>query len=141
MPQEEVRGYAALYDRIDEVSRSFDEIWTSIVRARLYSVFDPDPSHFSPSEVAEEIALTKQVLAKQFASAGALVELNRADPGFTPALTKSELNHVMRVLDTEEDPRLARAIATTNLRLPADEQLPIPRVAPESPVPVSGKGP
>ncbi len=105
MPQEEVRGYAALYDRIDEVSRSFDEIWTSIVRARLYSVFDPDPSHFSPSEVAEEIALTKQVLAKQFASAGALVELNRADPGFTPALTKSELNHVMRVLDTEEDPR------------------------------------
>jgi len=141
MPQEDVRRYAALYDRIDEVSRSFDKIWAAIVQARLYSVFDPDPSHLSPAEVVEEIALTKQVLATHFASAGALVELNYADPGFTPALTKPELNHIMHVLDTEEDPRLARAIGITNRRLPADAQLPIPQMTPEPAAPASGKGP
>jgi hypothetical protein len=141
MPQEEVRRYDALYDRIDEVGGSFDQIWAAIVRARLYSVFDPDPSHLSPSEVADEIALTEEVLIKSFASAGALVELNRADPEFAPALTKPELNHVMHVLDTEEDPRLAAAIAATNRRLPADAQLPIPQGAPRVPAPVAGKSP
>jgi hypothetical protein len=141
MPQEEVRRYAALYDRVDQVSSSFDQIWAAIVRARLYSVFDPDPTHLSPSEIGEEIAQTKDVLVRSFASAGALVELNRADPGFAPALTKAELNHVMHVLDTEEDPRLAQAIAVTNQRLPADAQLPIPQATPGPAVPVSGKGP
>lgn len=141
MPQEEVRRCAALYDRIDEVGRSFDQIWAAIVRARLYSVFDPDPTHLSPSKISEELAQTKEVLVESFASAGALVELNHADPGFAPALTKPELNHAMHVLDTEEDPKLARAIAATNQRLPADAQLPIPQVAPEPPAPVSGNGP
>jgi hypothetical protein len=135
MPLEEVRRYDALYDRIDEVNSSFDQIWAAIVEARLYSVFDPNPAHLSPAQVDTEIALTDQVLVRQFASAGALVELNSADPGFAPALTKSELNHIMHVLDTEEDPRLARAIAATNQRLPADAQLPIPQAASGASVP------
>jgi hypothetical protein len=33
---------------------------------------------------------------------------------------------MMRVLDAEQDPRLAEAIALTNQRLAADSQLPIP---------------
>jgi hypothetical protein len=135
MPQEEVRRYDALYDRIDEVGGSFDQIWAAIVRARLYSLFDPDPTHLSPAEVAAEIALTDEVLVKNFAAAGALVELNHADSGFTPALTKPELNHMMHVLDTEEDPRLARAIAITNQRLPADAHLPIPPMTPQPSAP------
>ena len=134
MPLEEVRRYDALYDRIDQVRSSFDRIWAAIVEARLYSVFDPNPAHLSPAEVDTEIKLTDQVLVRQFASAGALVELNTADPGFAPALTKPELNHIMHVLDTEDDPRLARAIAATNRRLPADAQLPIPQVTPAAAV-------
>jgi hypothetical protein len=141
MPQDEVRRYAALYDRIEDVSRSFDTIWAAIVRARLYSVFDSDPSHLSASQVAEEIALTKQVLAVHFASAASLVQLNHADPAFAPALTKDELNRTMHVLDTEIDPRLAEAIAATNRRLPPDAQLPLPQSTAKPPSAPSTKGP
>jgi hypothetical protein len=141
MPQEEVRRYAALYDRIDDVRRSFDAIWTAIVRARLYSVFDSDPTHLSASQVTEEIALTKQVLVQHFASAASLVQLNGVDPAFTPALTKEELNRIMHVLDTEDDPRLVRAIMATNERLPADAQLPVPPGTTKLPGSVPRKSP
>lgn len=65
MPQEEVRRNDALYDRVDEVSGSFDQIWAGIVRARLYSVFDSDPTHLSPSEIVAEIALTNDARLAQ----------------------------------------------------------------------------
>lgn len=125
MPQEEVRSYATLYARIEQVDHSFDAIWAAITRARLYALFDADPTHLSAAQCAEEIALTKEVLVQHFASAAALVQLGRADPTFTPALTRDELNLTMHILDKEQDPRLEAAIALTNHRLPEDAQLPL----------------
>jgi hypothetical protein len=137
MPQEEVRRYTLTYDRVEQVAKSFDVIWPAIVQARLYGIFDSDPTHLTPAQVAEEMTYTKDVLVQHFAAAAALVQLNRADHSFTPALTKDELNEIMHVSDAEQDPKLAAAIAITNSRLPADAQIllsqPVPK--PESSAP------
>jgi hypothetical protein len=137
MPQEEVRSYTLTYDLIDEVAKSFDGIWSAIVQARLYGIVDSDPTHLTPAQVAEEMTYTKSVLVQHFAAAAALVQLNRADRSFTPALSKDELNTIMHVSDAEQDPKLAAAIAITNSRLPPDAQIQIaqPGAKPESPTP------
>jgi hypothetical protein len=137
MPQEEVRRYTLTYDLIEEVAKSFDGIWSAIVQARLYSIADSDPTHLTPAQVAEEMTYTRNVLVLHFAAAAALVQLNRADRSFTPALTKDELNEIMHVSDAEQDPKLAAAIAITNSRLPADAQIPVsqPGPKPESSTP------
>jgi hypothetical protein len=135
MPQDEVRRYTLLYDRIEQVSRSFDAIWPAIVEARLYSVFDADPTHLKPGQLAEELAFTKSVLVQHFTAAASLVQLSNADSGFAPTLTKDELNKTMHILDTEQDPNLAKSIVETNRRLPADAQLPVPHEAGEHPPP------
>jgi hypothetical protein len=132
MPQDEVRRYTLIYDRIEQVAKSFDVIWPAIVQARLYGVFDPDPTHLTPAQLSEEMSYTKNVLVQHFAAAAALVQLNRADPSFKPGLTKDELNEIMHVTDPEQDPKLAAAIAITNSRLPADAQIPIPQAASKS---------
>jgi hypothetical protein len=137
MPQDEVRRYTLTYDRIEQVAKSFDLIWPALVQARLYSIFDSDPTHLTPVQLVEEMAYTKNVLVQHFAAAAALVQLNRGDTSFTPALTKDELNEIMHVSDAEQDPKLAAAIAITNRRLPADAQIPVaqPTSKPESSVP------
>jgi hypothetical protein len=137
MPQDELRRYTLTYDRIEQVAKSFDVIWPAIVQARLYSIFDPDPTHLTPAQLAEEMTYTKNVLVQHFAAAAALVQLNRADRSFRPALTKDELNEIMHVTDAEQDPKLAAAIALTNSRLPADAQIPVsqPLSKPESSAP------
>jgi hypothetical protein len=96
MPQAEVRRYTLTYDRIEQVAKSFDVIWPAIVQARLYSIFDSDPTHLTPAQLAEEMTYTENVLMRHFAAAAALVQLNYADRSFTPALTKDELNEIMR---------------------------------------------
>ena len=137
MPQDEVRRYTLTYDRIEQVAKSFDSIWPAIVQARLYGIFDSDPTHLTPAQLAEEMAYTKNVLVQHFAAAAVLVQLNRVDSSFTPALTKDELNEIMHVSDAEQDRDLAAAIAITNSRLPADAQIPVslPARKPESSAP------
>jgi hypothetical protein len=135
MPQDELRKYSALYAHVEDVANAFSAVWPIIVRARLYSVFDPDPTHLSPAQVAEEIALTQTALASQLTDAGVLVQLGRIDSGFSSAPTKDELSSLMRISETERDPSLADAIAITNGRLPADSQLPIPRALKAEPPP------
>lgn len=125
MPQDEVRRYTLTYDRVEQVAKSFDVIWPAIVQARLYSIFDSDPTHLTPAQLADELTYTRNVLVQHFAAAAALVQLNRADRSFTPALTKDELNEIMHVSDAEQDPKLAAAVAITNKRLPADAQNPV----------------
>jgi hypothetical protein len=131
MPQAEVRRYTLIYDRIEQVAKSFDVIWPAIVQARLYGIFDSDPTHLTPAQLVEEMTYTKNVLAQHFVAAAALVQLNRADRSFTPALTKDELNDIMHVSDAEQDPKLAAAIAITNSRLPADAQIPVSHPIPK----------
>jgi|HubBroStandDraft_6_1064221.scaffolds.fasta_scaffold326720_2 hypothetical protein len=131
MPQDEVRRYTLTYDRIEQVAKSFDTMWPAIVQARLYSFFDSDPTHLTPAQLVEEMTCTKNVLVQHFGAAAALVQLNRADGSFTPALTKDELNEIMHASDAEQNPKLAAAIAITNSRLPPDARIPVSQPIPK----------
>ena len=132
MPQDEVRRYALLYERIDNANRNFDAVWPAIIRGRLYGLEDPDPSHLSPAQIAEELDYTRAALVQLYTQAAALVQLVTAESDFGPGLTKEELNSDMRVTEMEQDPRLADAIARTNSRLPANDRIPIPQSTPGS---------
>ncbi|HEV2576891.1 MAG TPA: hypothetical protein VGU25_06750 [Acidobacteriaceae bacterium] len=129
MPQDEVRRYALLYERIENANRNFDAVWPAIIRARLYGLEDPDPSHLSPAQIAQELDDTRAALVQLYTQAAALVQLVTAENDFGPGLTKEELNSDMRVTEIEQDPRFAAAIARTNSRLPADNRIPIPQSA------------
>jgi hypothetical protein len=133
MPQDEVRRYALLYERIDNTSRNFDVVWPSIVKARLYGLEDPDPSHLNPAQIAQELDYAQVALVQLYTQAAALVQLGHAEDDFRPNLTKEELNSDMRVTGMEHDPALAAAIARTNSRLPPSDRIPIPQLIPSSP--------
>ena len=137
IPQDEVRKYAVLLAHIEDVANAFTVVWPTIVRARLYSVFGPDPTHLIHAQVDEEIALTQPTLASNFTEAAVLVELGGIDPGFSSGLTKDELNSLRRVTAAERHPNLAEPSAITNARLPADSQLPNPQRASNSGAPPS----
>jgi hypothetical protein len=69
MPQDEVRQYAELYAHIEDVEKTFGVVWPTIVRARLYGVFDPDPTHLTPAQIDEEIEPAQSALASHFTQA------------------------------------------------------------------------
>jgi hypothetical protein len=127
MPQDEVRRDALLYERIENANRGFDAMWPAIVKARLYALEDPDPTHLTPAQIAEELDYTRDALVQHYTQAAALVQLGYTDPGFRPSLTKEELNSMMRVSEIEHDPTLAAAIAQTNSRLPPDDRIAVPQ--------------
>jgi hypothetical protein len=126
MPQDEVRRYAVLYDRMDSANKTFDTVWPLIISARLYAMEDPDPSHLSPAQVAAEIEETKATMAQLYTNAAALVQLGSADTAFRNDLSKEELNSDMRITEVEQNPKLAQAIARTNSRLPQSARIPVP---------------
>src|ERR1035441_10131374 len=70
--------------------------------ARLYSIFDPDPTHLSHAQVDEEIALTQTALASQLTEAGVLVQLGRIDDQHKLAIG-DRLS--FRIVEDEEDPK------------------------------------
>lgn len=126
MPQDEVRGYARLYGRLETASNTFDAVWPCIVQARLYALEDPDPSHLSSAQLAQEITYTQNAIVQNYVYAAAMVQLARVDHGFEPGLTPQELNTRMRVARTEHDPALAAAIARTSSRVAQQIQVPAP---------------
>jgi hypothetical protein len=127
MPQEEVRANDVLYGLLDKLDTMFETIFPETVRGRLYSLSDPDPSHLTPALVADEIAYCQETLVRQYSTYAEIVRITNLEPDFGPGLDPEENNKQLRSIEAERNPDLAAAIAITNLRLPADRQLPIPK--------------
>ncbi len=127
MPPQEVRANDVLYELLEKLDNVYETVWPEIVRARLYSVSDPDPSHLSLGQVAEEISYAEEALARQFSTAGNMARISALEQDFGPGLTRSEVSERLRSVEAESNPELAAAIAITNSRLPATEQFAIPK--------------
>jgi hypothetical protein len=127
MPQEEVRANDVLYGLLDKLDTMFETIFPETVRGRLYSLSDPDPSHLAPAQVAEEIAYCEETLVRQYSTYAEIVRIVNLEPDFGPGLDPEEINKQLRSIEAERNPDLAAAIASTNSRLPADAQLPMPK--------------
>jgi hypothetical protein len=127
MPQEEVRTNDVLYGLLEKLDTKFETVFPETVRGRIYSLTDPDPSHLTPAQVAEEIAYCEETLVRQYSTYAEIVRITITEQDFGPRLDPAEINKQLRSIETERNPDLAAAIAITNSRLPADAQLPIPQ--------------
>ncbi len=126
MPPEEARANDMLYGLLEKLDAMFDTVFPQIVRSRIYSATDPDPSHLLPAQVADEIAYCEETLVRQYSAFAEIVRIANAEPDFGPGVASAEINQQLRSVEAERNPDLAAAIATTNSRLPSDAQLPIP---------------
>jgi hypothetical protein len=131
MPQKEVRENDILYELLERLDVTFDTVFPEIMRARIYSAADPDPSHLSPAQVAEEINYAQEALVRQYSTFAEIVRIALQEPDFGPGMAGEEINKQLRSVESERNPDLATAIAITNSRLPTDRQLPIPRPLPK----------
>jgi hypothetical protein len=127
MPQEEVRANDVMYELLEKLDTMFETVFPEIVRGHIYSLADPDPSHLTPAQVADEIAYCEEALVRQYSTFAEIVRITAVEPDFGPGLTAEEINKQLRSVEAERNPDLAAAIAITNSRLPADRQLPIPK--------------
>jgi hypothetical protein len=130
MPQEEVRVNDVMYELLEKLDAMFETVFPAIVRGRIYSLADPDPSHLTSAQVAEEIAYCEEALVRQYSTFAEIVRITSMEPDFGPGLTPAEINKQLRSIEAERNPDLAAAIAITNSRMPADVQLPIPMPGP-----------
>jgi hypothetical protein len=131
MPQSEVRANDILYELLEKLDTVFDTVFPEVLRGRIYSAADPDPSHLSPAQVAEEIAYAEEALVRQYSTFAEIVRITLEEPDFGPGMASEEINKQLRSVETERNPDLAAAIAITNSRLPPDRQLPVPRPPPK----------
>jgi hypothetical protein len=102
MPQAEVRNDQLLYKQLAIVEESYHDRLRATGDARQYQVQDGDPAHFSPAELAHQIALARLVLEAHYRIGGDLRNLNARYPDFTPAPTTPELNDIMHEPRTED---------------------------------------
>lgn len=91
MPQAEVRDSARLYYFLQVVQTSSAERLRAISSARRYTSLDSDPSHLTPAQLAEEIALAQSVLIAQYRLGGDMRNLHSCLPDFTPYPNTDEL--------------------------------------------------
>lgn len=127
MPPQEARANDMLYELLEKLDTMFETVFPEVLRGRVYSAADPDPSHLSPAQVADEIAYCEEALVRQYSTFAEIVRITILEPDFGPGLTSEELNKQLRSIEAERNPELAAAITITNSRLPADAQLPIPK--------------
>ena len=127
MPPQEVRANDVLYELLEKLDTMFETVFPEVVRGRVYSAADPDPSHLSQAQLAEEIAYCEETLVRQYSTFADIVRITILEPDFGPGLTPEEINKQLRNVEAERTPDLAAANAITNSRLPPDQQLPIPK--------------
>jgi hypothetical protein len=91
MPRDEVTDDEALYRFFSIIDDRATDTFAVSTRAGQFNALDPDPSHFTPVQLDEQIKLTQDYLTAIFRWGIVLENLNEVAPDFTPAPTRSEL--------------------------------------------------
>jgi len=95
LPQAEVRRADRLYKELAAEDATHAQLLDAIREARRYMVVDYDPSHLTPPQLAEAIALAENVLTVQYRLGTEMRNLNSEYPSFTPAPSTEELVDIM----------------------------------------------
>jgi hypothetical protein len=118
MPHAEVQAYAALYAQFHLINQDKTAYWTAVSNAIQYSTQDPDHSHLSPVDLANEIELTKNALIRHLQHGTAMNDLSEAYADFAPGIQRSDLLAILHNGD-EFDPALAGPLALTIQKIDA----------------------
>ena len=118
MPQSEAEQDAELYNLVEETGTLAGNSAAATTRASKYGLVDPNPSHMSPAQVAEEINLIRDALESNYVWGLFLINFHESFPDFTPAPTRDELHLLIGHLRSEADrKKLAAAEALTDTEL------------------------
>jgi len=129
MPRDELEADAWLYRHLQNIGDLTEQTWLAVNDAEEYNLLDSNPTHLSPVQVAEEIELTKKVLAKQYQEGVGLWDLATAFPDFSPSITRDEFMQMRHPPDEQTEKKLGAASQLSNDRVQAEgggEKLKLP---------------
>ena len=103
LPAEEAQKSAALYLLLDATDHDERNALEAVSRASSYAIVDPNPSHMTPAQVADEIDRIKDALTALQIWAAHLMNVNDQFHEFAPAPTSQELSILAGWLRTPDD--------------------------------------
>ena len=118
MPQGEAELDAQLYTLVEETGTLAGNSAAATTRASRYGLVDPNPSHLSPAQVAEEIDLIRDALESNYVWGLFMSNFHISFPDFTPAPTRDELHLLIGHLRSEADRKkltVAQALTDADL--------------------------
>lgn len=118
LPPSEVRRYSLLYDYLDRLTAIANEEYAALGEVRFYAATEPDPTRWSPEQVATAIDKTRSVMAKLYDFGDNLGNMNDDFPEFAANLD-SDLASLRSEAESEHAPDLAAPRAKTIERLDA----------------------
>jgi hypothetical protein len=119
MPREEVAEETHLYKSLHEIGERGGKVWHGINVAEQYTLTDSNPSHLSPSHLAEVIALTESIQTDQYLGGVDLENLSSTFHDFPPSVTFAELDQLRHRPDQQTKTLLAPAHAISDERVKA----------------------
>jgi hypothetical protein len=112
-PRQEAEADANLYWLLDQLDTLANTAYSAVHSAGSYAIVDPDPSHLTPTQVAEEIEQIKKAIDLLQVWGVYLSDTHFYYPDFTPAPPDAEL----RPGSSRNQSKLAAARALTLARL------------------------
>lgn len=119
MPRDEIEDSSSLYDFLDrEWTQAYDASLAT-VEAQAYELLDPDPSHMSPAQVADEVRLVQAALVKVWMLGRLMENVAAAFADFPTTISVAELDQLRNPPDEQTRRLLAPAERLTIERLKA----------------------
>jgi hypothetical protein len=119
MSREEIEQNNDLYAHLQMEFELVVDAARALTEAQRFALLDSDPSHLTPTEVAEEIRLTQAVLTKHAFFGSAMNNLRDAYPDFPPTVTRAELEALYHPPDRATQEQLSAPRAATMQRMRA----------------------
>jgi len=122
MPQEEVMQASQLYAFFDRIDRAHEEEADALIDAIGSASDDPDPTHWSPTEISDQLTRTQRILSRHLRHGFLMQNLAEQYPDFNPAPQREELARLAHLSSLDNQPEFAAARQLTHQRMQAAAQ-------------------
>lgn len=117
MGREEVASLDHLYRLLETADADLMDLWRAMNRAHQYAFDDPNPTHLTAAQIAEEVRLTEDCAEINFRWGITLENIQQAYPDFDSGPSRAELFNDSRYIRSATDTtRIAPAQARTDRR-------------------------
>ena len=91
MPPDEVNADQTLYRALEDISNANEVEWRALNEADRFLFSNPDPSRFTPAQIAEEIDRTEKLMAMHFLQGNFMGYPSELDSSFAPGPANRDL--------------------------------------------------
>jgi hypothetical protein len=118
LPAEEVRRSSHLYDFLDRLTTLANDEYAELCDVRAYNAVEPDPTRWSPAQVAQALDRTRVVAARLYNYGDLLGYLHIDFPDFA-SVADREIYDLIRYKESEDAPGTEAARNATVQRIDA----------------------